>query len=70
MAMTTIDLRTRPSQPSATDTDSTESFRTVSPQSPQFEIPGQLWGLRCVGGALLLVSTILLFMYGQGSIGI
>ena len=68
--MTTIDLRTRPSQSIATDTDSTESLTTVPSQSPQFEIPGQLWVLMCVGGALLLVSTVLLFMYGQGSIGI
>lgn len=68
--MTTIDLRKRPSQQSAANIDPVESFTVTPTQPPQFEIPGQLWVLMCVGGALLLVSTVLLFMYGQGSIGI
>ena len=68
--MTTIDLRTRPSQPIETTDDSTE-LSNVSPMpTPHFEIPAQLWVLLCAAGGLILVSTIALFLYGQGSVGI
>ena len=68
--MTTIDLRTRPAQTSAAETDPVESFTATSPQTPQFEISTQLWILMCLAGALILVSTVALFVYGQGSVGI
>lgn len=68
--MTTIDLRTRPSQTSAAETDPVASFTPASPQAPQFEISTHLWILMCLAGALILVSTVALFVYGQGSVGI
>lgn len=68
--MTTIDLRTRPSQTSAAESDPVESVAQASPQAPQFEISTQLWMLMCLAGALILVSTVALFLYGQGSVGI
>jgi len=68
--MTTIDLRTRPSQTSTADTDPVESFTISAPQEPHFEISAQLWVLMCVAGALILVSTVALFLYGQGAVGI
>lgn len=68
--MTTIDLRTRPSQTGAADTDPVESFTNASTQAPHFEISAQLWVLMCIAGALILVSTVALFLYGQGSVGI
>jgi len=69
MAMTTIDLRTRPSQPIAADNDPAESIAVRPLQSPHFEIPVQLWVLLCVAGGLVLMTTIALFLYGQGSVG-
>jgi hypothetical protein len=68
--MTTIDLRTRPSQTSAAEADPVEPFTPALPQAPQFEISTQLWMLMCLAGALILVSTVVLFVYGQGSVGI
>ena len=70
MAMTTIDLRESPSKSRAADVNPIESFTVSPPQSPHFEIPTQLWVLFCIAGALILVSTMALFLYGQVSIGI
>lgn len=72
--MTTIDQLTRPSQTSAAETDPVEAFTqgapAAPPQAPQFEISTHLWTLMCLAGALILVSTVALFLYGQGSVGI
>ena len=76
--MTTIDLRTGPARRSASDIDAVESFNdsdavafkfSTSPSS-KFEITTELWVLLCVAGALTLISTSALFLYGQGSVGI
>lgn len=68
--MTTIGLRTRPSQMIAAETDPVESFTQASPPAPHFEISAQLWVLMCLAGALILVSMAALFLYSQGSVGI
>ena len=58
MAMTTIDLRTRPSQTSAADTDPVESFTNASTQAPHFEISAQLWVLMCIAGFLVVAFRV------------
>ena len=68
--MTTIDLRESPSKSIAKIVDPIESFAAAPPQSPHFEISAQLWVLFCVAGALIMLSTMALFLYGQVSIGI
>ena len=68
--MAALDLQSKPHQLSAVDDDPAEPSTVVVPQSPQFEIPGQLWMLMCIAGALMLVSTVALFVFGQGSIGL
>jgi len=76
--MTTIDLHTGPAHRSASDIIAVESlndpdavaFKVGTSPSPKFEITTELWVLLCVAGALTLISTLALFLYGQGSVGI